>query len=77
MSLNFHSSDRINIEKLQAIANKYMERNGFGNQSYIVYRHNDAGHLRLHTVTTNIQSIAAESHWITLRKLVTESKKGN
>jgi hypothetical protein len=39
VSLNFDSSDKINTEKLQAIANKYMEIIGFGNQPYLVYRH--------------------------------------
>jgi hypothetical protein len=44
----------MNIEKLEA--NKYMERIRFGNQPYLVYRHDDAGHPHLRIVTTNIQS---------------------
>ena len=54
MSLNFDSSEKMNIEKLEA--NKYMERIRFGNQPYLVYRHDDAGHPHLRIVTTNIQS---------------------
>jgi hypothetical protein len=33
-----------------------MERIGFGNQPYVVYRHDDASHPHIHIVTTNIQS---------------------
>jgi len=55
VSLNFDSSEKISTEKLQAIANKYMERLGFGKQPYLVYKHNDAGHPHLHIVSTNIQ----------------------
>jgi hypothetical protein len=54
VSLNFDSSEKMNIEKLEA--NKYMERIRFGNQPYLVYRHDDAGHPHLRIVTTNIQS---------------------
>jgi hypothetical protein len=31
-----------------------MERIGFADQSFLVYRHDDAAHLHLHIVTTNI-----------------------
>jgi len=56
LSLNFDSSDKINTEKLQAIARQYMQRIGFGNQPYVAYRHHDASHPHIHLVTTNIQS---------------------
>jgi len=55
VSLNFDFSDKINTEKLQAIAREYMERIGFRNQPYLVYRHDDAGHPHIHIVSTNIQ----------------------
>jgi hypothetical protein len=55
VSLNFDSSEKIDSEKLQAIANKYMEGLGFVNQPYLVYKHNDAGHPHIHIVGTNIQ----------------------
>jgi len=55
VSLNFDSSEKIDSEKLQAIANKYMEGLGFVNQPYLVYKHNDAGHPHIHIVSTNIQ----------------------
>jgi hypothetical protein len=32
-----------------------MQKIGFGNQPYLVYQHNDAGHPHIHIVTTSIQ----------------------
>ena len=54
-SLNFDPSDKLNTEKLKEIADVYMDKIGFGEQPYLVYQHNDAGHPHLHIVTTNIQ----------------------
>ena len=31
-----------------------MEQIGFGDQPYLVYQHNDAGHPHIHIVTTRI-----------------------
>ncbi len=55
ISLNFDPLDRLNTEKLKDIADVYMQKIGFGEQPYLVYEHNDAGHPHLHVVTTNIQ----------------------
>ena len=56
ISLNFDPSEKLSIEKLKAIAEVYMERIGFGNQPYLVYKHNDSGHPHIHLLTTNIQA---------------------
>ena len=56
ISLNFDSSEKITDETLQQIAVTYMERIGFGDQPFLAYRHNDAGHDHIHLVTTNIQA---------------------
>lgn len=56
ISLNFHPDDLLDNEKMKRIAKTYMQMIGFGNQPYLVYRHNDAGHPHLHIVTTNIRS---------------------
>ena len=55
ISLNFDQSDKMNNEKMLNVANDYMQQIGFGNQPYLVYRHNDAGHDHCHIVTTNIK----------------------
>jgi hypothetical protein len=38
ISLNFHESDKLNKERLCAIAEDYMEGIGFYNQPYLVYQ---------------------------------------
>lgn len=55
ISLNFASSDKLDSQKLQQIAADYMERIGFGDQPFLVYRHYDANHPHIHIATTNIQ----------------------
>lgn len=55
ISLNFHSSEKITSSKMQEIAIAYMDKIGFGEQPFLVYRHNDAGHEHLHIATTSIQ----------------------
>lgn len=55
ISLNFHPSEYHSKEKLNEIAETYMEKIGFGKQPYLVYQHHDAGHPHLHLVTINIQ----------------------
>ncbi|RKR82366.1 relaxase/mobilization nuclease-like protein [Mucilaginibacter gracilis] len=54
ISLNFHSSEDLSNAKLQQIAAAYMEKIGFSDQPFLVYRHHDAAHQHLHIVTTNI-----------------------
>ena len=56
VSLNFDPSEQLSNEKLTAIADRYMEKIGFKDQPYLVYRHHDAGHPHIHIVSTNIQS---------------------
>ncbi len=56
ISLNFDVSDHLTTEKLREIADVYMQRIGFGEQPYLVYQHNDAGHPHIHIVTTNIKN---------------------
>lgn len=55
VSLNFDPSENYSKEKLEAIANTYMERIGFGNQPYLVYQHHDAGHPHIHIVSIKIR----------------------
>ncbi|RKD15212.1 hypothetical protein BCY91_06780 [Pelobium manganitolerans] len=56
ISLNFSTNERLPPDLLGEIANEYMERIGFGNQPYLVYKHNDAAHPHVHIVSTNIKS---------------------
>lgn len=55
VSLNFDPAENHSKEKLEAIANTYMERIGFGNQPYLVYQHHDAGHPHIHIVSIKVR----------------------
>jgi len=55
ISLNFDSSETLDNVSLQAIASAYMDKIGFGDQPFLVYRHGDAAHTHVHIATTNIQ----------------------
>lgn len=56
ITLNFDAQDKLDDAKLQQIAMDYMERIGFGEQPYLVYRHSDAAHAHVHIATTNIRA---------------------
>jgi len=56
ISLNFDTSEKLSTEKLQAIADNYIQKIGFGEQPYLVYQHFDAGHPHIHIVTSAIQA---------------------
>ncbi|WP_113638514.1 relaxase/mobilization nuclease domain-containing protein [Nubsella zeaxanthinifaciens] len=53
--LNFDRNDKVDTQKFQQIAQRYMERIGFGEQPFLVYHHKDVSHPHIHIVTTNIQ----------------------
>jgi hypothetical protein len=55
ISLNFDPTEKFAKETLSQIADTYMRQIGFGDQPYLVYQHNDAGHPHIHIVSTNIQ----------------------
>jgi hypothetical protein len=55
ISLNFDPSEKLKDGTLRKIAEAYMQKIGFGDQPYLVYRHNDAGHPHIHIVTTTIR----------------------
>lgn len=56
ISLNFDPSEKPDDELLNSIAHAYMEKIGFSDQPYLVYRHNDAAHDHIHLVSTNIRA---------------------
>ena len=48
VSLNPHPDDRLTDMELENIAREYMERMGFGEQPYIIYKHEDIDRHHLH-----------------------------
>jgi hypothetical protein len=55
ITLNFDEQDKLSNEALQQISLSYMERIGFGDQPYLVYKHHDAAHTHVHIATINIK----------------------
>lgn len=55
ISLNFDPKEKLTNEKLIFIANIYMNKIGFDEQPFLVYRHTDAVHPHIHIVSTNIK----------------------
>lgn len=55
VSLNFDPTEKLAENKMLEIASAYMEKIGFGEQPYLVYKHEDAGHPHIHIVSTTIK----------------------
>ena len=53
-SLNPSPEDRLTDEQLREIACEYMERMGYGNQPYIVFKHKDISREHLHIVSLRV-----------------------
>jgi len=56
VSLNFDPTEKLSESKLLEIASAYMNRIGFGDQPYLVYKHYDAGHPHIHIVSNTIKN---------------------
>jgi hypothetical protein len=56
VSLNFDPSEKLPENKLLQIASDYMQKIGFGEQPFLVYKHEDAGHPHIHIVSTTIKA---------------------
>ena len=53
-SLNPSPEDKLTDEQLRDIAREYMERMGYGNQPYIVFKHKDIAREHLHIVSLRV-----------------------
>lgn len=56
ISLNFDPGEKLDQILLQNVASAYMDKIGFGEQPYLVYRHTDSGHPHMHIATINIKA---------------------
>jgi hypothetical protein len=56
VSLNFDPSEKLSENKLVEIASVYMDKIGFGEQPFLVYKQEDAGHPHIHIVSTTIKN---------------------
>lgn len=54
ISLNPHPDDKLSDEQLSAIGTEYLERMGYGNQPYLIYKHEDIERHHIHIVTLGV-----------------------
>lgn len=54
ISLNPHPDDKLTNEQMTDIAQEYMDKMGYGDQPYIVYKHEDLDRHHLHIVSVNV-----------------------
>lgn len=56
ISLNPHPDDKLTDSQFADIAEEYMERMGYGDQPYVVYKHEDIERHHIHIVALNVDS---------------------
>lgn len=54
ISLNPHPDDRLTDVELENLAREYMEKLGYGEQPYMIYKHEDISRHHLHIVSLNV-----------------------
>lgn len=54
ISLNPHPNDKLNDEQLTEIAKEYLEKLGYGDQPYMIYKHEDIDRHHIHIVTVRV-----------------------
>lgn len=55
VSLNLNPSEKLPDSRLEEIGRLYMEKIGFGEQPFLIYKHEDAGHPHIHIVSTTVR----------------------
>ncbi len=56
VSLNPHPDDRLTDDQLMDIGREYMQRLGYGNQPYLIFKHEDIGREHIHIVSLRVDS---------------------
>lgn len=54
ISLNPHPDDKLSDQDFEILAREYLEKLGFGEQPFIIYKHEDIDRHHIHIVTVNI-----------------------
>lgn len=56
VSLNPHPDDRLTDDQLTDIGREYMQKLGYGDQPYLIFKHEDIGREHLHIVSLRVDS---------------------
>ena len=76
ISLNPHPDDKLTDEQLSAIATEYLEKMGYGNQPYMVYKHTDIARHHIHIVTLGVdeqgKKISDSNNFFNSKKITRE-----
>lgn len=76
LSLNPHPDDVLSDEQLEAIGREYMDKLGYGDQPYIIFRHDDNARPHIHIVSCALMN-REESLGITRNGNVRRTSAGN
>ena len=76
ISLNPHPEDVLTDTELQDIAREYLEKMGYGNRPYLVFKHEDINRHHLHIVTVRVdengRSIATRNNFYRSKQITRE-----
>ncbi|WP_436414969.1 conjugal transfer protein MobB [Petrimonas sp.] len=56
ISLNPHPDDKLTDEQLESIGREYMDRLGYGEQPYIIFKHDDLARDHIHIVSLRVDA---------------------
>lgn len=56
VSINPHPDDRLTDDQLADIGREYMEKLGYGDQPYLIFKHEDIGREHIHIVSLRVDS---------------------
>ena len=56
ISLNPHPDDKLSDEQLEDISREYLEKLGYGNQPYIIFKHTDLAREHIHIVSLRVDA---------------------
>lgn len=54
ISLNPHPEDRLTDQDFEILAREYLDKLGFGDQPFVIYKHEDIDRHHIHIVTVNV-----------------------
>lgn len=55
-SINFPPDEELDDDTLKSVVDEYMDRLGYRNTPYVVFKHNDTNHQHVHIISANIEN---------------------